>query len=127
VKVAVGLLLLAAAACDSAEPPLPVPVHETVRLTPHAPEAVLTVPADNGGKMLVEITRVDNPELREVTLIVAFEGEKDAPQRFSLYPPDRAARMAVRVPPGARRMRVRIESRETLPALVEVRAAIFPR
>jgi hypothetical protein len=38
--------------------------------------------------------------MREVTLIVAFEGEKDAPQRFSLYPPDRAARMAVRVPPA---------------------------
>ena len=52
-KVAVGLLLLAAAACDSAEPPLPVPVHETVRLTPHAPEAVLTVPADNGPRLRI--------------------------------------------------------------------------
>jgi hypothetical protein len=127
VKRAVGLLLLAAAACNSGEPPPPVPVSETVRLTPHTPEAVLAVPAENGGKALVEITRVDNPELREVTLIVAFEGEKGAPQRFSLYPPDRAARIAVRVPDGARRMRVRIESREKLPALVEVRAAVFPR
>ncbi len=126
-KVAVGLLFLAAAACNSAEPPTPLPVPEMVRLTPHAPEAVLAVPAENGGKMLVEITRVDNPELREVTLVVAFEGENGAPQRFSLYPPDRASRIAVRVPDGARRMHVRIESRENLPALVELRALPFPR
>lgn len=126
-KVAAGLLLLAAAACNSAEPPPPRAVPESVRLTPHAPEAVLAVPPENGGKMLVEVTRIDNPELREVMLIVTFEGETVAPQRFSLYPPDRAARMAVRVPDGARRMHVRIESRENLPALVELRALPFPR
>jgi hypothetical protein len=77
--------------------------------------------------MLVEITRVDNPELREVTLVVTFEGANDAPQRFSLYPPDRPARIAVRVPKGAQRMHVRIESIEKLPALVELRALPFPR
>lgn len=99
----------------------------TVRLTPQASEAVLAVPAGNDGRMLVEITRVDNPELREVTLVIAFEGADGPPQRFSLYPPDRPARIAVRVPEGARRMQVRIESREVLPALVELRGLPFPR
>jgi hypothetical protein len=126
VRVAAALLVLVAAACNSAEPPPPVTTPETVRLTPRAPEAMLSVPK-NGGKVLVEVTRVDNPELREVTLLVAFEGKNGAPQRFSLYPPDRAARLAVLVPDGARRMQVRIESSEKLPALVEVRVLPFPR
>lgn len=126
-KGAACLLFLAAAACNADEAPPPLTAPETVRLTPHAPEAVLTVPTEDGGKMLVEITRVDNPELREVTLVVTFEGANDAPQRFSLYPPDRPARIAVRVPKGAQRMHVRIESIEKLPALVELRALPFPR
>lgn len=126
-KRAIGLLLLAAAACNSAEPPPASPVTETVRLTPQGPAAELAVPPGNAGKVLVEVTRVDNPELREVTLIVSFEGENGDSQRFSFYPPDRPARIAVRVPEGARRMQVRIESRDKLPALVEVRALPFPR
>jgi hypothetical protein len=88
---------------------------------------VLAAPSNSGGKMLLEITRVDNPELREVTVVVSFEGGRLEPQRFSLYPPDRAARIAVRVPEGAQRMQVRIESQEKLPALVELRAVPFPR
>jgi len=106
---------------------MPMTAQETVRLTPQAPEAVLSVPADNGGMMLVEVTHVDNPELREVTLIVGFEGEKGAPQRFSLYPPDSAARIAVHVPGGARQMQVRVESSEKLPDVVELRALPLPR
>jgi hypothetical protein len=128
-KVLAGLLFLATAACNSAEVPPPVTMTETptVRLTPQAPEAVLAVPADSGGKLLLEVTRVDNPELREVMLVVAFEGSDHAPQRFSLYPPDRPARIAVRVHGDAQRMRVRIESSEKLPDLVELRALPFPR
>lgn len=126
-RVAAGLLLVVAAGCNSGEAPQPMAAPETVRLTAQAPEAVLVVPTGNAGKMLVEITRVDNPELHEVTLVVAFDGEKGAPQRFSLYPPDRPARIAVRVPGDARQMHVSIESRETLPALVELRALPFAR
>jgi len=127
VRVAAGLLLLVAAGCNSGEAPRPMTTPETVRLTAQAPEAVLTVPAENDGNVLVEVTRVDNPDLREVALVVAFEGENGAPQRFSLYPPNSPARIAVRVPGGARRMQVRIESSEKLPALVELRALPLPR
>jgi hypothetical protein len=126
-KVLAVLLVLAAVACGSAEPPAPVTMSDIARLTPQAPETTLAVPPTSDGRMLVEITRVDNPELREVTLVVSFDVGNDTPQRFSLYPPDRGARIAVRVPEGAAKMQVRIESRESLPALVELRALPFPR
>jgi hypothetical protein len=126
-RVLAALLCLAAAACNSGEPPAPVKSLETTELTPQAPEAVLAVPADTAGKLLLEVIRVDNPELREVTLVVSFEGGSIAPQRFSLYPPDRAARIAVQVPEGARQMQVRVQSQEKLPAMVELRARPFPR
>lgn len=95
-------------------------------LTPGAGEARLALPESAAAEQraFLEVMRVTNPDRRPVILVVTVEGGGGGEQRLALYPPDKPARFALRLPRGAHGLRVRIDAGERgPPELVELRAA----
>jgi hypothetical protein len=116
------LLLLAALAC--AQPPADQPI---VAIGPKARAAVLALPTNHGGKIVIDVTRVLNPRQYPADLTVRLAVNDRPLARFALYPPDQPARIAVRVPKAAVSVIVRLEgSVQRSPTLIELRAVAFP-
>jgi len=112
-------LLLSGTACAGPEANQTMPIQ---RITRAVPETTLALPAARRGRVVIEVTRVDNPGGVAVTLVVT--GETAEPlARFALYPPDKPARFAVRVPEGVTRLRVALEAKGEAPPLIELRVA----
>jgi hypothetical protein len=93
---------------------------ETRRLGTQA--TALPLPKAAGDTILLDVVRVDNPDQQAVTLRIAFDGAEAPPRIVALYPPDRPARIAVPLPPGAKAVRVKfVEGSEAKAPRVEVR------
>lgn len=90
-------------------------------LTPETPSAELALPAGAERGVLLVVSRVVNPALREARLGIYVPGERQPFQTVTLYPPDRPARVALTPPTAARRVVVRLErGAEPPPERIEI-------
>ena len=97
------------------------------RITRETPTVVLALPERRERRVLIEVTRVENPEHAGVTLVVRAKGHAEPLARFTLFPPDQPARFALRVPEEAREVEVTLapeEHTKAAPPTVEVRATV---
>lgn len=125
-KFGIAIAMLASAMVACAEAPSFEPI--MIRLTPDSRTATLDLPSDHDGRAMIEVVQVDNPDQLSAMLAVRVPGQSQPLQRFSLYPPDQPARMALRVPQGARQVIVELEQQGSAsPRAVSLRVAPLPK
>ncbi len=121
-----AILLLAAtiiASCSRATPT----TSETVILDAEQPSAILTLPPRHGGRLLIEIAPIGKGAKGPVTVAVSAVGNEATVERFSLYPPDRPGRFALRNAGQGAAVKVSIEGEWVAAGRLSIRAIEIPK
>jgi len=84
---------------------------QPTELTPARERAQLALPVNHGGTIILVADRVENDRQVPIVLVAEDNGRAAAPRQLTLYPPDRPARFALRLSPGATHVAVVLKSK----------------
>lgn len=99
--------LAAVMACSDPQPFESQPAE----LTPARAQARFALPADHGDAIILVVDQVANAGKVPIVLIAEANGQPAPVRRLTLYPPDRPARFALRLSPGATHVAVALQTK----------------
>ena len=100
---------------------------ETIILNADQPSAILPLPPRRGNRLLIEIAPIGKGAKGPVTVAVSAIGGEDPVERFSLYPPDRPGRFALRNVGQGAAVKISIESDRTAAGPLSIRVIAIPK